>query len=370
MNYKVNNYLKERWNGFKQYYVYMMKTHDADPAYPALNYIADRYELNIEQRYWLSYLYGLSYCVPTAFYMLNEFPDFENIDIRRVQNWWDKNKNKCLFQTDRQKVKSFNKVVPSIESYQKLITPFGTQQLAFSTHCQRTLEINYDKVFKFTSNIYYFGRFSLFNYLEALHELTSLQIQPTGLNLQEAESCRNGLLYACSRDDLVEKTLTQQQYSDFENNLQDLYSQLKRENPELPVNYWNIETVLCAYKKLFWEKRYLGYYIDRQQEEISKMQDLVQEGVDWQPLWDFRKEFFNNRLLGELNNWNGIRQQRMKYFNASGRLFPEVQEGFYEGLQWKHKVGFKNLIDIYRGKEINSINNSKVFKGVLSYSTM
>jgi len=56
---------------------------------------------------------------------------------------------------------------------------------------------------------------------------------------------------------------------------------------------------LCSFKKLFRKSkgRYLGYYLDRQAEEIAKCESDSWVGIDWQPMWDARKETLNNKLL-------------------------------------------------------------------------
>ncbi len=46
-------------------------------------------------------------------------------------------------------------------------------------------------------------------------------------------------------------------------------------------------------------KRFVGYYITRQYEEIKKMEKLVPDGVDWSVLWDFRRETFKKHFLKE-----------------------------------------------------------------------
>jgi hypothetical protein len=68
------------------------------------------------------------------------------------------------------------------------------------------------------------------------------------------------------------------------------------------TNIWNIETTLCAYKKWRMNKRYVGYYIDRSGLEIEQMSQAIRDGVDWTPLWEFRKETYNHNLLKELND--------------------------------------------------------------------
>jgi len=337
------------WEYFKDYWKKMVCFFDCDPAYPAMNYICDRLELNIEQRYWMSFLYGCTYSAPAVYYIMNEFPDYENVNVKRLQKWWNKNKNKVVFQSDRAKVKNFNQFVPAFESYQKLIG--GSQRDAFSKFFSiKDLKSRYDSVYEFTSDLWYFGRFSLFNYLECLSELTDLSMDASSLYLQEAESCRNGLCYACGRLDMV--TLHHNlpkspiDYNFLEEKLFQLYNELKVENPEIPVTYFNIETVLCAFKKLFWETRYLGYYIDRFFEELSVLNNNVSDGVEWSILWDFRKEFFNPFFLAEIRHYNGIRKERGKLFNRYGTFFGPFEK-IPKTPEYRHKIKFPSIGDVY-----------------------
>lgn len=309
----------DRTRGYKEYHCLMVGIGDCDPAYPALRYVAHRFELNTEQRYWLAWLYSLSYCAPTAFYMLNEFPDYENVDERRLERWWLNNKVRCLFQTDRAKVKNFNKIVPMFKSYRDLCG--GSQEATYLEQLGNSPDISYDQTYAHFSKLYYFGRFSLFLLLEAVHELTGLPIEPTGLDLPNAESCRNGLCYALGADNLVDRTPTQDQYLILTDCLRTILSDLRRDYPGLKHTYWNVETSLCAFKKLFKEKRYLGYYIDRMQSEMTTMQESVNAGVDWSVLWDFRREYFPHEFLGELNGWNGIRPKRAKLVTKTGHIY-------------------------------------------------
>lgn len=345
--YNIKDYRTERWNGFKDYYVKMMYCGDCDPSYPALNYISDRFELNLEQRYWLSFLYGTNYCVPTTFYIINEFPDYEFVDIERLQKWWKNNKEKTYFQTDRRRVRNYDGVfIKCFESYKQLV---GESQIETFNEFKKIkdLEERYKKLYKFTNKIYYFGRFSLFNYLETINELTDLNMKPNTINFKHAESSRNGMCYACKKDDFVtikhKKSKMEIDYGYLNKMLSIMKHELQIENKEIDVNYWNIETCLCAYKKLFWNTRYLGYYIDRQQEEIQTLEKNVREGVDWDVLWDFRSEFFEDEFLGEHNGWNGTRKNCMNKLTKHGK----ISDSFPNYDKYKRKVEFNSIGDVY-----------------------
>jgi len=314
-----------RWEGYKKYHVLMMRIGDCDPAYPALRYVADRFELTLEQRCWLAWLYAASYCAATAYYMISEFPDYENVDVRRLENWWAANKHRCLFQTDRLRVKTQDQFVRMFVSYRKMM---GDSQVETWKRLLRPSPgETYDAAYECMGKLYYFSRYSLFLFLEAVHRLTKFPMAPTGIDLRNAESCRNGLCYATHKDGWVKRPLTNDQWKYLHRRLKQLYRELKEEHASLPIDYWNIETSLCAYKKLFWRTRYLGYYIDRQMAEIIKMQSV--EGVDWSVLWDFRREFFHPALLGEVGGWRGPRPWRCNLVMDRGALsdipFPDVQ---------------------------------------------
>ena len=264
-----------------------------------MRYVADRFELNTEQRYWLAFLFATCYSATTVYYIYNEFPDYENVNVNRLQRWWDLNKHKTIFQTDRLRIKTTNKFVETFESYKSLIGS-STQENYFKSLKQPTSQMTYDNCYSTLSHIKNFGRFTMFIYLEMVNVLTGYDLEPTYLDLKNAESCRNGLVYHLGLNQLDthrnNKKITKRQI-DY---LQYKFTELKNAIQLLPIqrkNIWNIETTLCAYKKYKLGKRYIGYYIDRQRKEILKMSDLVNTGVDWDVLWDFRNETYDPRWL-------------------------------------------------------------------------
>ncbi len=321
VNYNIKDYRKERWNGFKDFYIKTIITHEVDPASPAMKYFCNKLNLTLEQRYWISFLYGICYCVPTTYYIFKHFPDYNKIDEDEIQSWWDKNKKNLVFQSDRRKVKSFNLFLKIFKSYKSIMGE--SQHEAFSEFTKKDSYENYNDVYDFCSKIYYFGRFSLFNYLDSLNSLTNLNLLPSYLNLKDAESSRNGLCYACNKDNFI--TLHHKQpkepvdYDFLQSKLELLEDELKKENPDLNINLWNIETSLCAYKKQFWETRYFGYYIDRQLDEINKMNKTIND-EDFKILFEFREKIINEFFLGEKRGWNGIRKKRFTIFNYTGKL--------------------------------------------------
>ena len=63
---------------------------------------------------------------------------------------------------------------------------------------------------------------------------------------------------------------------------------------------FDLETVLCAYKKIWRtrDSRYIGYYLDRQAQDINKIRDNDWTGVPWYLLDQARAEVPKVETLG------------------------------------------------------------------------
>lgn len=291
-----------RLDQYLAYHTESARIGDIDPSYSMLLYVCDRFELTVEQRYWLAWIYAMTYCGASTFYVYNEFPDYENVDVGRLQRWWDeRGREEIICQTDRRWVRSSSLFVPAFRSYHQWVGTFGQHEhFSILTRGYETPEARYDAVYRSARELYSFGQFSLFLYLEALHTITPLELCPTDLDLNMAWSCRNGLYYAYGLDQYIDDAQTPIRLEAREATAlvwADLRSTLAK--LEDPPTVWQTETMLCAYRKFHRGKRYVGYYLDRQAEEIAKMQDHVRDGVCWGVLWQYRAESYDKANLAE-----------------------------------------------------------------------
>lgn len=332
-------YIPFREEGFIKYFFGMSYLKDWDPAYPSLRYLFRRFELNTEQKLWLSWLYGVTYCVPSLFYIYNEFPDFEKVTVSRLEKWHAANWRSLKYQTDRRYAKGH--LVEMFISYKKLLAGRTQEEMFRSLLTSSDVVVNFHSVWNTLSNLHLFGRFSLFIYTETLKRCCLLPLDADTFFLREAESSRNGLCYALGRDKLIDSPISKSDYvvlEDQGNTLLEFIHQLSLGLPyhlnpgtedDYTVDNFHYETVLCAYKGLFRGNRYLGYYIDRFQGEITTMETRIPNGVCWRVLWEFRKEYFDNRLLGELNGRvglklnvknPGVQKELCEVFKSTGKL--------------------------------------------------
>lgn len=228
---------------YKAYHYASLDAGDIDPGYAMLRYVCGRFELNEEQRYWLAFLYATCYSAPTVFYIYNEFPDYGTFSEKRAERWWAANRQRLLFQTDRQRVRSRNEWVDVVRSYREHIGN-GTQAAAFAALRTDDEQENYRRAWNKFESVQQFGRFAMFLYTEAVHVVTGWPMRPDTLNMREAESCRNGLAFAMGRLDLMnhdgKRALTAAEHDLMQAEFDRLAAEMQAEDGR--NNVWNIET--------------------------------------------------------------------------------------------------------------------------------
>lgn len=274
---------------------------DIDPAVDGLRYVCDRFELTLEQRYWVAFLYATCYSTTTTFFLCNEFPDFHTVDVARLERWWTRWRPHLIFQTDRRWCRSRNQFVACVQSYQAWV---GTrsQTAHFDAHRRLTPTETYDVVFREAgAHLFTFGRFTLFLYTEMLAELAGYPVEPSGLDLRHAESSRNGLCFATGHDALMnhhtKARLSPSELTVLQGAFLDLRQRLVTD-VGLHTSVWSIETTLCAFKKHCLGKRWVGYYIERMRRELETMEARVPHGVCWDVLWQFRDATYEAQYRG------------------------------------------------------------------------
>lgn len=323
---------ENRREGFIRWYVWSLRTTEVDPALSMLNYIFKRMEFNLEQKYWIIWLYGNTYNLPTAYMMWNEFPDYNNVDILRLIDWNNKNYKNFKYQTDTKYNKGF--LPDMFKSYRTNVG--DNQHNYFMKLCNsEDRKINYENVRKsIVNNFFKFGRYCTFYYMQMLRDCVNLPIEaPSLLFGKDSESHTNGICYAISKDEWLTKWYnendkkhktdviwTPDKMSYLDKEAESIILEIKQRFSDVLPEYFSMETCLCSYKKLFRRKhgRYLGYYLDRQAEEIKTCEQQNWYGVDWDLCWDYRKEKLHPFTIKDRGF---IDSNKMKWFMDTGRLY-------------------------------------------------
>ena len=283
----------DRREEFIRWYAWSLQYKDCDPAVWLTNYLNKRYEHNDEERIWICWLYGNTYQLPTTWVLKNEFPDFELATVDRITQWNTKNYKLLRYQTDTKWNKGH--LAAMFESYQKFIGDRSQREVLESYYGDNEYE-SFDNLWAAIKNgLHKFGRYSTWFYLQHLRHTADVRIIPTSLMLDDysgSRSHRNGLHLALGQDGKYDSKLTRGEYQDLERNANDILIEMKIRFPLLreEIDFFTMETCLCSFKKIFREHhgRYLGYYLDRQSEEIQQAEKDGWHGIDWNVLWQAR----------------------------------------------------------------------------------
>jgi len=309
--------LENRKESFINWFGWSLELEDCDSALFMTNYYFDRFEYNTEQRLWLIWLYGTTYYWPTAYIIWNEFPDMELVAIDRLSWWNNENYSRLRYQTDTKWNKGH--LPAQFLSYKKWVGE-RTQCEAIMRHLTDDPVKNFYKLWEQVNGWHKFGRYTSWFYLQTLKQCGGVPLDVDSLWLHDysgSRSHRNGLCYAVGKDEWVNEKLDQTQLDFLDGEAAEILAEVKLRFPHIAdkADYFAMETCLCSYKKLFRrrEGRYLGYYLDRQAEEIKKVEQDNWTGIDWNPLWQAREETLNKKYLT-----NGINKGKMNIFLDSG----------------------------------------------------
>jgi hypothetical protein len=302
------------------------------------NYLHDRYEHNDEERIWFAWLYGNTYQLPTAWVLKNEFPDFELATVDRITQWNSRNYKRLRYQTDTKWNKGH---LPAMfASYQQFIGK-QSQRERLESFYGDTEEQSFENLWEvLKGSLHKFGRYSTWFYLQHLRHTAGIRVEPTSLMLSDydgSRSHRNGLHLALGEDNYYDQKLSSQHYATLESRAREILEETKIRFPELAnqVDFFTMETCLCSFKKIFRVNhgRYLGYYLDRQSDEIRLAESDGWYGIDWDVLWQARNETIDLRL----DHQRGIDKEKFTYFVNSGKI---------ENLEWMFDDEIKPLMGL------------------------
>lgn len=307
----------DRKEDFINWFGWSLEIEDCDPALYMTNYFFDRFEYNREQKYWLIWLYGTTYHFPTSYIIWNEYPDMELVGVDRLENWNGENFSRLRYQTDTKWNKGH--LASQFRSYKEWVGE-RTQHEALTEGLGDDPVENFYILWDRVNSWHKFGRYSAWFYLQTLKQCGGVNLDVDSLWLHDysgSRSHRNGLCYALGHDDWVNVKLEKAQIDYMESEAKELLNEVKTRFPNVAhkADFFAMETCLCSFKKLFRERdgRYLGYYLDRQAEEISKCENDNWSGIDWTPMWQAREETCKKEYLR-----NSINKSKMKIYLDSG----------------------------------------------------
>jgi hypothetical protein len=333
MDFRLPQYRREVFLKFYEFHC----RYNAHPGavYYAFPYIFKKYGMNIEEKLWFAYINGICQNVVTTHHIWERFPNFHNLDINLLSDYFRQNYPKFGWDTDRRYVK--NQFERCILDYKKNIgnktqEEYFAQFTSFGRLWNNVIE-----------NFYLFGRLATFSYLEYL-KIAGLPFDCNTLFLDDisgSKSHRNGLCKVLGRDDLdwrdgnevkYDRALIEWLTSEGEILLQEAKQRVK------DASYFTLESTLCCYKS--WHRvnrRYPNVYNDMFYERI--LRNEKEFGCTNTFFRQMRKELLPRELRIEDNKWDvGLKPQKQNYYLTTGQVimmdidYPCFKNNYYESV--------------------------------------
>ena len=301
--------IAERMREFVDYHI----NGDGECNNVVLKEWAARHNLDFQERYELAFMFSVTYCVESALIMLKS----QRKEGCLYKPQLTELKHQILFQSDRK----YMKMKDNFERCMEYFYQNNRDGRAFIKSVIDTGNtINLEKAIKTVSKWVMFGRFASFLFLETLVELTQYEIINTTIDWKNGDTATSGLLNLYGYDNMANNFDKTGKLSmpDFRMDKMLFNTISMIDSAGGVTNVTEVETSLCAYRKLYKGTRYNGYYLDRMLEEIYALQDIAPDIS--KELIDIRLATCNHKYLGEVGGWKGIRKDMKKYYINTGMV--------------------------------------------------
>jgi len=293
---------------------------------------------DIESKLWLAFLWGCCYNLIGPWAIISRFPT-PPADMQEFSDWYNENFERMRFDTDCRYRKS--KMIACVQSYIDFLRG-RTQERALTSYLGDSDA--YEVLSTVADGWKYFGRLSIWNFLEALALVTE---HPTFdcpdfllTEVTDSESNRNGVAFLVNREDLLTKkgklkstgkTISQEDCKMLNGLAEHIFQQIKSKFPQ--AKRFNVETVFCWNKKRFrpTSSRYLGWDDERTVDEMNFMRQHWPE-VDLSGIEAARKHFLPEFMWPE----SGVQKAKMPVFYDTGTPVDLIE--FHAGRQWNKEV--------------------------------
>ena len=338
MDFREPRYRREVFLRFYEFHL-KNKSHPG-AVYFAMPWIADHYNMSMEDKLWMAFINGCSQNIVTTSMIYEKFPSLLDLDIDELDSWWNSVQHKYKagsgWDSDRKYFKVGKTGFPQcVAVYKSNVEKFGSQEKLFEhLNDDSNLYVNFNKTWNFVSkNFLSFGRLSTFSYLEYLR-IIGVPLDCGSLFLDDisgSKSHRNGLCKVLGRDDLdwwdakeshnpnfpgYEKATIEWLQKEGELLLEEAKSRIDHKD----VSYFTLESTFCCYKS--WHRpnrRYANVYMDMFHDRIKYAES--EWGNKFQKFWEMRKECLPEYLRLEDNSLDpGLSSLKQNHYRLTGQV--------------------------------------------------
>lgn len=291
------------------------------------NYIIDwiAYEDDAVMMCWyMSVTYNEITCM-----LLQELFDWRSLSPKTIREYcnrfWEETKPFLDFGSSRKYAKNMNWFPILMESFIRTThrKPYDWLRSLIKGDPVK----DYKRVYNSISALPYTGRFATDLFMESILYLGDYLgiklVEPSKLDWKKCSNLTSGLLnifYYDEEANYYDKTGRLPVSEEFlTEHLEIVQKEIEKTYPEQDNDINLFVGKICSFRNLFKSARYGGFHHDRELGVLREYERTLPEfQYIWEKAFELRKNMFDERFLGELHNWDGIRPERKKLWLRKG----------------------------------------------------
>jgi len=262
-----------RMEGFLRWLNWRMDWCDLDHymcnnTYRDTSFSSTKKPMTEEQTYWFCMIFGMTYQSEMAWVIYNEFPDFWDIDLEKLQEWNTKNMARQKYSRDCKYNKG--RITDQVASMREVVGPSKSIKKFFEDLVQEEEDQTFKKVYSVVKDKFFkFGRMTSWLACQTLAETANYPARPRTMLASDPSSwsVRSGLMYAYGRDEMIEAKdksikMSKEDVDWINHKEQELFDSSQSflgEKHKDTFTHYLLESHLCQYKKLMLGGDYAGH---------------------------------------------------------------------------------------------------------------
>lgn len=277
---------------------------------------------NNSERIWRAGCYVAPYEVSTGSVIWSEWPLERTLRYpRHFTNWLRKHWKGLCIRRERRAARTPAKMTECLLSV-----------AAYASRHPRGVGDEYEAVWKRADReLRYFGRYALIKFLETLHRGGAMSFGIPDIRPKGGWSPRTALalIYNQPTDTALIESNAPEILSDVQRKTDELLHTVALENQKAihPVSYFDIEVLLCNYRQAILRK-YPGRPQDTDLAYYYKAKDYWSE-IPF-PVLEVRRKLFPKQVLGELQGWNGPREELGVTYAEHGYFWCDLVHDYHK----------------------------------------
>lgn len=286
---------EQHWEMFTEFCRLEKQAKGPDQQIPLLVELSK--DMIILEKIWLAGCYAATHCIPTAYIIWQQWrPGF--VEFEEILKWIVKNKKGLPVRPERKSI-----YIPG--HFARCVVDFSE----YSTVLEKKYKkMTYDDIWEDSiSSVKYYARYMAIKYIEILRNMLNMPWEMPDIRPKGAWSPRLMLsfLYPEKAEILNSKKETEEVLLTGTETSLKAVAELKKRGVELSL--FDVQVLLCEYREIINGGFYSGASLDEEIEYIDKAEEFFPG--KFEEIFKARRKIFDNRFLGEMNSWHGIRRE-------------------------------------------------------------